>query len=524
MTEPTPQDPNPVPNGSVDGSSSPGSPPVVETATPPTAADAVPAAETSQPSAIPPTGSLAESAPASYTPAPTPQTDWARATWGRETAAGTPERWFEQGASAPPAPPAAGWAVPATVPGTAVSTTQAAVVGAAPARRDTRWNGPGAVVGAALLAAVLASGGTYVALDASGALDRVPAAAGTNGSSAPTGTATSLQQPISMIESSAIVDAAARTGPAVVRITTTGSSVDFSGGTIPSTGVGSGLIYDAAGWILTNKHVVTGSSGQVVNALKVELKDGRVFDGTVYGVDTLTDLAIVRIQGSNLPTAPIGTSANLKVGQLAIAIGSPLGTFSNSVTSGIVSATGRSITIENERLTNLIQTDAAINPGNSGGPLLDAGGNVIGVNTAIATDSNGIGFAIPIDIARPIMQQALASQQLSRPYLGIRYLAIDPQVQKDRSLPVDKGAYVGGNATTGGGNQPAVVAGGPAAAGGIREGDVLVTIGSREIDREHPLDLVLSGFSPGQTVQVKLLRDGRELTVSVTLGTRPAGL
>jgi 2-alkenal reductase len=202
-----------------------------------------------------------------------------------------------------------------------------------------------------------------------------------------------------------------------------------------------------------------------------------------------------------------------------IAIGSPLGTLSNSVTSGIVSATGRSITVQNERLSNLIQTDAAINPGNSGGPLIDAGGNVIGVNTAVATDSNGIGFAIPLDIARPIMQQALAGQQLSRPYIGIRYVTIDPQVQRRDNLPVDHGAVIRGAQ-----GDPGVVADGPAAAGGLRDGDIIVAIGGTEIDREHPVDAVLSAFSPGQTIEIRILRNGAEQTVSVTLGTRPGGL
>ena len=485
---------------------------------------------------------------ASFTPAPAPQTDWARATWSREAAQaqGTPEHWFEPVPAEPgpagvpaasgawavppvPAPTTAGpvapspWSVPGTpaTPGiwTPGGSSPIQAVATQPVRREPRVAGPGAVLGAALLAAVLASSGTYAALEASGSLNHVTQApAGTAGG--PQGTATSIQQPILVVESSAIIDAAAKTGPAVVRITATGTTVDLSGGTIPSTGIGSGVIYEASGWILTNRHVVTGTNGQLVSALTVELKDGRTFQGTIYGVDTLTDLAIVRIQGSGLPVAPIGTSANLKVGQLAVAIGSPLGTFSNSVTSGIVSATGRSITVENERLTNLIQTDAAINPGNSGGPLLDAGGNVIGINTAIASDSNGIGFAIPVDIARPIMQQALAGQQLSRPYLGVRYVGIDKQLQADRKLSVDKGALVGGG--TGGGQS--IVTGGPAEKAGIKDGDIITSIGGTDIDTEHPLDLVLSSYAPGQTIQVKLLRDGKELTVSVTLGTRPAGL
>ena len=177
------------------------------------------------------------------------------------------------------------------------------------------------------------------------------------------------QPPVTIDEKSATIDVAATVSPAVVRITT-GANVDTSTGVIPETGVGSGVIYDGAGWILTNRHVVEGS-----DSLAVELNDGRVLDGTVYGIDTLTDLAIVKVEGTDLPTAALGDSSALKVGQLVVAIGSPLGTYTNSVTSGIVSAKGRSITADgNQNLNNLIQTDAAINPGNSGGPLLDANG------------------------------------------------------------------------------------------------------------------------------------------------------
>jgi serine protease Do len=418
-----------------------------------------------------------------------------------------------QGASSQVAPP------PASAGGVPPVPTRP-VTPSTPPRRE-RWNGPGPMLGAALLSAVLASAGTFVALDASGAFDRsaAPATSSAPGASQATG---GNAQPISVVESSAVIDAAAKTGPAVVRITATGTSVDTFG-SIPSRGVGSGFIYDSAGWILTNRHVVTGANGQLVASLVVDLKDGRQFSGRIYGVDTLTDLAIVKIDATNLPTAPIGSSSSLKVGQLAIAIGSPLGTLSNSVTSGIISATGRSINVENERLSNLIQTDAAINPGNSGGPLIDAGGNVIGINTAVATDSNGIGFAIPIDIARPIMQQALANQQLSRPYLGIRYVAIDLQIQARDNLPVDHGALISG-AAAGAQGQPGVVPGGPAAAAGLQEGDIVLAIAGTQIDREHPLDAVLSAYAPGQSVSLRILRNGQEQTVNVTLGTRPSGL
>ena len=239
-------------------------------------------------------------------------------------------------------------------------------------------------------------------------------------------------------------------------------------------------------------------AAQLPRRLTVELKSGKQYSGTVYGIDTLTDLAIVKIDATGLPSATIGVSADLQVGQLAIAIGSPLGTYSNSVTSGIVSATGRTVTVQSgDRLNNLIQTDAAINPGNSGGPLLDAVGDVIGVNTAVATGSNGIGFAIPIDIARPIMQQALAGQPLSRPYIGIRYELITPQVQARDGLTIDHGALVSAAQDTSGGTLAAVVAGGPADKAGVKAGDIIIGVGTQNVDAEHPLDLVLSGFRSG---------------------------
>ena len=209
----------------------------------------------------------------------------------------------------------------------------------------------------------------------------------------------------------------------------------------------------------------------------------------------------------------------------SIAIGSPLGTYSNSVTSGIVSAKGRSITTDNgEQLSNLIQTDAAINPGNSGGPLLDAGGNVIGINTAIAQNSNGIGFAIPIDIARPIMDQAVAGEPLTRPYMGIHFVSITRQIADEQKLPVNVGALVGGSMPTAT-RSPGVEAGTPAdhrRRQGRRHHRRASTTRSstRSIRSMRPC----AQFSPGDTVDVTVLRDGPTVTLQVTLGTRPADL
>jgi S1-C subfamily serine protease len=422
-----------------------------------------------------------------YTPAPETRSDWARS-WD-DAPPVTPERWYE------PAPTPVATAVPtSTVRGTG--------------------RGGGSLLAAALLSAVLASGGTVLALNATGALDR-PVAAATS----PQSTNAGALQPVAIDESSATIAVATNVSPAVVKIRVTGAADTGNLGVIPPTGVGSGVIFNSNGWILTNHHVVEGGE-----KFDVELKDGRMLSGTVYGIDTLTDLAIVKVDATGLPTAAIGQSDTLKVGELVIAIGSPLGTYSNSVTSGIVSAKGRSITTDNnEQLSNLIQTDAAINPGNSGGPLLDAGGNVIGINTAIASNSNGIGFAIPIDVARPIMDQAVAGQPLTRPYMGIHFVSITRQIADQQKLPVNVGALVGGvdpngNPATG------VEPGKPADQAGIKDGDIIVSINDKVIDEEHPLDATLAQFSPGDTVDVKILRDGAAMTLQVTLGTRPAGL
>jgi len=419
-----------------------------------------------------------------YAPTPEPRADWAR-DWDVPVAP-TPERWYEP--------------APSTEPVRATTTPR-------------RPAGAGSLVAVSLLSAVLASGGTVLALGAIGALDRPVAAP-----AAVQGTSVGAPQPVTIDESSATINVAAMVSPAVVRITVTGSSDAGNLGVIPETGVGSGVIYDSDGWILTNRHVVEG--GQEFD---VELKDGRVLTGEVYGIDTLTDLAIVKVEATDLPTAAIGESDALEVGQLVIAIGSPLGTYSNSVTSGIVSAKGRTITTNgSERpLTNLIQTDAAINPGNSGGPLLDANGNVVGINTAIATNSNGIGFAIPIDVARPIMAQAVAGQPLARPYLGISFVSISRQLADEENLPVQAGALVRGSSPT---DQPVdgVQPGTPAAQAGIKDGDIITSVEGEPIDDGHPLDATLSQFSPGQTVSVEILRDGERITLEVTLGTRPA--
>jgi S1-C subfamily serine protease len=313
-------------------------------------------------------------------------------------------------------------------------------------------------------------------------------------------------------ETSAVINAVRAVTPAVVTITSQ------SGSSAAGNGIGSGFIFDANGWILTNRHVVDGA-----DTLSVRLNDTRSFPATVYGIDTLTDLAIIRVQASGLPAAKLGSSADLQPGQVAIAIGNPLGDFENTVTTGVVSGLGRQITAgdaanqSSERLNHLIQTDAAINPGNSGGPLVDSDGAVIGINTAVNQDAQGIGFAIPIDFAKPILAQALAGKPIARPWIGVFYTDVTKGLAQERKLSVDYGALVSSSDP----NAPAVFAGSPAAAAGVKDGDVVLEIDGTRVDETHDLSSLIIPHDPGDTVTLKILRDGSERTLKVTLGTLP---
>ncbi len=259
----------------------------------------------------------------------------------------------------------------------------------------------GSIILAAILAAALAAAGTLgvveLTLPQASATPSTPPAQLTSTSTTVPTTSGNANQPI--------VQIAANAGPAVVTITSTSSGFGQGSGT----SIGSGFIVRADGYILTNRHVI--ASG---GALSVQLADGRQFDGTVVGTDPDHDLAVVKISATGLPTLTLGDSDKLAIGQLAIAIGDPLGTFSGSVTSGVISGTGRSIDVQDAQsrqaihLSGLLQTDAAINEGNSGGPLLNAGGQVIGINTATDSTAQGIGFAVPINTAANLLSQAEA--------------------------------------------------------------------------------------------------------------------
>jgi S1-C subfamily serine protease len=285
-------------------------------------------------------------------------------------------------------------------------------------------------------------------------------------------------------------------------------------------GTGSGVIIGANGLIITNGHVV-GNAGDVI----VILDDGTVLDGIVTGVDTLTDFAFVEVEAATeLPAVTLGDSSLTKVGQTAISIGNPLGRFPGSAAVGIISGLDRSINVYGRslggsRLNHLIQTDAAINSGNSGGALFDGDGQLIGITTAEAGLNDGIGFALPIDLAKPIIRQAQAGEAISRPYVGVIYTAIDALLAEEESLPVTVGALIGG-----GSNDEPVVAGGPADEAGLQAGDIITAVDGLAVDRSNPLDLQVLRFAPGDEILLDVLRAGESLELSATLGTRPADL
>jgi len=285
-------------------------------------------------------------------------------------------------------------------------------------------------------------------------------------------------------------------------------------------GSGSGVIVSEDGLIITNGHVVGNA-----DSVNVILDDGTVLEGTVTGVDTLTDFAFVDVDAEDLPTVTLGDSSGIKVGQLAIAIGNPLGRFPSSAAVGIVSGLDRSIdvfgnSLSGSRLNHLIQTDAAINSGNSGGALFDGDGSLIGITTAEAGVNDGIGFALPIDLAKPIIEQAKAGEPISRPYVGVVYREIDAQVAQEESLPVTEGAWIADTDE----NQEPIVAGSPADEAGLLAGDIITSVDGLAVDRTNPLDLQVLRFAPGDEVTLEVLRDGESLELSATLGTRPADL
>ncbi len=267
--------------------------------------------------------------------------------------------------------------------------------------------------------------------------------------------------------------------------------------------LGSGVLISAAGYILTNEHVVKGAE-----EIKVKLADGRIFDGELIGTDPDTDVAVLKIKDSNeLPVAVLGDSDALQVGQWALAIGNPFG-LDSTLTVGVISATGRT-DVGIEAFEDFIQTDASINPGNSGGPLLNIYGEVIGINTAIVASGQGIGFAIPINLARLVAGQLMENGEVVRGYLGVGIQPLSPELAESFGLDRTTGALV---------NQ--VLADSPASAAGLTRGDLLLTYNGREISSVRSLQLLVANTPAGGIAKLGILRDGQHLDLTVTIASR----
>lgn len=307
----------------------------------------------------------------------------------------------------------------------------------------------------------------------------------------------------------AITQAVEKTGPAVV--TVVGQLPDqmtFFGRVSGGTSSGSGVIISESGYVITNNHVI-----EDTESLTVVLANGDERPARVVGTDPFTDLAVLKVDGELPAVAELGNSDALKPGETVIAIGSPLGDFKNTVTTGVISATGRSLDSGNGYLLeNLLQTDAAINQGNSGGPLVNLAGQVVGINTLIVRDSQasntvveGLGFAVPSTSVRAVADQLIANGSVARPYMGIRYQTIDPAVARRYNLPVEWGVYIA-----------SIDPQGPAARAGLQTGDIITQIGEFPLDENHPYLNALFHYVPGDTVTLKVARGAELLDFTLT--------
>ncbi|OGC56418.1 hypothetical protein A2976_01190 [candidate division WWE3 bacterium RIFCSPLOWO2_01_FULL_41_9] len=308
-----------------------------------------------------------------------------------------------------------------------------------------------------------------------------------------------------------MIDVVDVVSPAVVSVVIKTVDFDlFSGPLSTESGIGTGFIVSGNGLIVTNSHVVDSEQGEY----SVVLKDGTTYEVENIHLDTSTDLAILEISARGLPTVELGDSEALKVGQQAIAIGNALGRFTNTVTVGIVSGVARELTAtsglggSSTTYEGAIQTDAALNPGNSGGPLLNSAGQVIGINVATTRGADNIGFAIPVNTLKPILESFLAEGRIIRPYMGVSYTMITKEIASLRRLP--EGAFVS-----------RVVVDSPARKAGLERGDIIVKFGGKDVAGDNSLSRLISGSKVGDRVDLVIDRSGQQQDLSVTLEEAP---
>lgn len=313
-----------------------------------------------------------------------------------------------------------------------------------------------------------------------------------------------------------VADIVNKVSESVVSIVTSVKTTSYFGYASEGQAAGTGIVVTADGYILTNKHVIDGAT-----KISVVLDDGTTYtDVEVAAVDSLNDVAFLKIGGvSDLKPATLGNSKTINVGQQVIAIGNALGQYQNSVTSGIISGTGRSLTAtdsngaNSETLYGMIQTDAAINSGNSGGPLVNAAGEVIGINTATSSTAENLGFAIPISSVKGMLAQLVETGKASRAYIGVYTVEITPEVAKEYNLPVSEGVYLYNSA-----KYSAIVSGSPAEKAGLKDKDIITAVNGVKIGSAGTLSALVGEYKPGDTVQLTVIRDGKEIAVNIELG------
>ena len=374
------------------------------------------------------------------------------------------------------------------------------------AKIDKKTNGNTLAITLSCVAVALsgASGGfSYLSYEKANTPLTILSASGVDGNTA------------SFVEGS-VADIVDKVSESVVSILTSVVSTSYFGQSYTSEAAGTGIIVTEDGYILTNKHVIDGTT-----SISVVLDDGTTYkDVEVAAVDPLNDVAFLKVKDvSGLKAATLGDSKTISVGQQVIAIGNALGQYQNSVTSGIISGTGRSLTATDstgsmsEQLSDMIQTDAAINSGNSGGPLVNAAGEVIGINTATSSSAQNMGFAIPISSVKGMLTQLKETGKASRAYVGVYSIEITPEVMKTYNLPVSEGVYLYNSSA-----YSAVISGSPAEKAGLKNKDIVTAINGIKIGTNGSLSSLIGEYKPDDTVQLTVIREGKAIAINITLG------
>jgi len=307
-------------------------------------------------------------------------------------------------------------------------------------------------------------------------------------------------------DESSVLEVIEKVTKSVVNINTVRLLHDFYYQVVPVQGMGSGFIIDPKGYILTNSHVIGGAE-----KIDVTMASGEVLPGKIVGTCVSDDIAVVKVDGKNLPTAELGDSEQLKVGQTVFAIGNPFGLAGGpTVTKGVISAVKRSIRSERGLIENLVQTDASINPGNSGGPLVDIHGRVVAINTAIVPFAQGIGFAIPVNSAKRCATEIITHGRVMRPWLGVSGLSLTPEIASHYNLPVDKGALI-----------TEVMPDSPAEKAEIQRGDIIIGFGDKTVNSVEDLVKEIQKRKIGEKARVLLLRNGEKWIADIKLEQTP---